>query len=292
MAWFLFIDESGQDRRESPCEVLAGVAVQDSVLWQLICELHDCEVLHFGRRYSPGERELKGTKILKKKTFQHMNLNCAVQPADVARLAKEVLDNGATCNSVHHLKALALAKTNYVRAMFQRCTILQCQAFASIVSRDAPATSSSGLRKDYAYLFERFFYFLEDRSQVTGRQEHGILVFDELEKSQSHILLDQAHRYFRDTATGKQRTTHIVPEPFFVHSDLTTGIQIADLVAYCISWGLRFGAMAEPIRVELGEFADQIRRLQYWTSREKPGGASQKIGSFNYISDLRTSREK
>ena len=29
MAFFLFIDESGQDRRNSPYEVLAGVAVED-----------------------------------------------------------------------------------------------------------------------------------------------------------------------------------------------------------------------------------------------------------------------
>ncbi len=25
-------------------------------------------------------------------------------------------------------------------------------------------------------------------------------------------------------------------EPFFVHSDLTTGVQVADLIAYYISW--------------------------------------------------------
>jgi hypothetical protein len=29
MSWALFIDESGQDRRQSPYEVLAGVAVED-----------------------------------------------------------------------------------------------------------------------------------------------------------------------------------------------------------------------------------------------------------------------
>ena len=29
MAYFLFIDESGQDHRDSPYEVLAGVAIED-----------------------------------------------------------------------------------------------------------------------------------------------------------------------------------------------------------------------------------------------------------------------
>jgi hypothetical protein len=59
MAWFLFIDESGQDHRQSPYEVLAGVAIHDANLWELIRELHNSEIAHFGRRYSDGTRELK-----------------------------------------------------------------------------------------------------------------------------------------------------------------------------------------------------------------------------------------
>jgi hypothetical protein len=73
----------------------------------------------------------------------------------------------------------------------------------------------NGLRKDYAYLFERFFYFLEDESSNSGYGQQGVLVFDELEKSKSHILINQAHRYFKDTATGKHRANLIVPELFF-----------------------------------------------------------------------------
>jgi hypothetical protein len=33
---------------------------------------------------------------------------------------------------------------------------------AIIVETDAKPTLSDGLRKDYGYLFKRFFYFLED----------------------------------------------------------------------------------------------------------------------------------
>jgi hypothetical protein len=52
MACFLFIDESGQDHKESPYEVLAGVAIKDADLWNIVQALHDAEVAHFGRRYS------------------------------------------------------------------------------------------------------------------------------------------------------------------------------------------------------------------------------------------------
>ena len=109
---------------------------------------------------------------------------------------------------------------------------LDCRAFASIVETDALPTETEGLRKDYAYLFERFFYFLEDKAT----EEHGAVVFDEFEKSRSHLLIDQMYRYFGRTAVGKHRATRIISEAFFVHSHLTTGVQIADLVAYVVSW--------------------------------------------------------
>lgn len=50
MAWFLFIDESGHDRKAAPYEVLAGIAVQDRDIWNLITALHDAETRIFGRR--------------------------------------------------------------------------------------------------------------------------------------------------------------------------------------------------------------------------------------------------
>ena len=47
-------------------------------------------------------------------------------------------------------------------------------------------------------------------------------------------------------AVGRHRASRIIPEPFFAHSDLTTGVQIADLVAYVISWGFRTPRMIKP----------------------------------------------
>ncbi|MFZ5931468.1 MAG: DUF3800 domain-containing protein [Pseudomonadota bacterium] len=287
MAWFLFIDESGHDKGASPYEVLAGVAIQDRDIWNLVNDLHDSEIRNFGRRYSSGPAELKGKKLLKKKVFDHSNLNTSITPDEIAPLAKAALDDGASADA-RQFKALALAKLSYVKDVFEICVRFRCKAFASIVEKDANPTNAGGLRKDYGYLFERFFYFLED---AKSPQEQGIIVFDELEKSQSHILIDQAHRYFKDTATGKHRARLIVPEPFFVHSDLTTGIQIADLIAYCVSWGFRLPQMTKPARKELAPFCDQITGLRFRTTREVRG-INQTIWRFTRITDLRTQQEK
>ncbi len=117
-------------------------------------------------------------------------------------------------------------------------------------------------------------------------------MFDELEKSKSHILVDQMDSYFKRTAKGKQRASQIIPEPFFVHSDLTTGIQIADLIAYVISWGLRFEGMKEPKREELIEFVEQVLRLRTKALRDIDNRPNYTIWSFAYIPDLRSRDEQ
>lgn len=82
MGYLLFIDESGHDRKASPYEVLAGVAIHDRDLWGLITALREAEVRHFGRRYSVGTQEIKGTKFLKTKVFHQSRLNAEVTEAE------------------------------------------------------------------------------------------------------------------------------------------------------------------------------------------------------------------
>jgi hypothetical protein len=287
MAYFLFIDESGHDRKASPYEVLAGVAVEDRDLWNLVQALHDSEIKQFGRRYSHGTREIKGGKVLDRRVFQHTTLNADVAEVERQQLAKFALDSGAQA-TVKHLKALAQAKLSYVADVLDICARFRCVAFASIVETNAPMPVGDGLRKDYAYLFERFFYFLEDRDAASM----GIVVFDELEKTKSHLLIDQTHRYFKEFATGRHRASRIVPEPFFVHSELTTGVQLADIVAYIVSWGFRTPKMLKPRRDELDPFARQVAKLRYKATREKGNNRAFEIWSFALISDLRTRMER
>ena len=141
MSWFLFIDESGRDHGASPYEVLAGVAIQDRAVREVIAQLHEAEIRCFGRRYSDGRRELKGKVLL-------------------------------------------------------------------------------------------------------------------------------------------------------VHSDLSTGVQIADLVAYVISWGFRTLRMIKPAREELSDLANQVARPRYRATRERLGIPDFDIWSLAHITDLRTQAER
>jgi hypothetical protein len=136
-------------------------------------------------------------------------------------------------------------------------------------------------------LFERFFYFLEDSDQ----DALGLVVFDELERVQSHLLIEQMNRYFQETWKGRTRASQIIPEPFFVHSELTTGVQLADLVAYILSWGFRLPGMDEPARPELTGLVDRICQIRHRAVRERMGNPNFVIWSFALIADLRAREE-
>ncbi len=287
MAYFLFIDESGQDHRDSPCEVLAGMAVEDRDLWNLVQSLQEAEIRHFGTRYSANTRELKAKRLLKTKTYRLAEALPLFPAEQRQQLAKSALEAGSTAG-LQELAGLAQAKLAYVSDLLNICARYRCKAFASLVNKNSPRPSPNHLRKDYAYLFERFFYFLEDKDASPS----GIIVFDELEKSQSHILLGQMDSYFKSTAKGKQRAGQIIPEPFFVHSDLTTGIQLADLVAYIVSWSVRVGNMQQPVRGEMNDLAQQVMRLRHKAVREVDNNPNYGIWSFAVIDDLRTREER
>jgi len=281
VSFFLFIDESGHDRCHAPYEVLAGVAIEDRELWNLIQRVHDLEEEHFGMRITDGPLELKGKKLLKSKTFRLASQSPAFPPLVRRDLAYTCLLKGSDVTGSHvtqqELAALGQAKIAFVTGLLELCSLHRVRAFACIVDRDAERTGRNDiLRKDYAFLFERFFYFLEDR----GGEPMGSIVFDELEKSRCHILLNQMEKYFLQTSKGRMRSARIIPEPFFVHSELTSAIQIADVIAYIISWGVRIGSMQRPRREELGKLAELVCQLRYKAVREMMGKESFVVWSF------------
>lgn len=70
-------------------------------------------------------------------------------------------------------------------------------------------------------------------------------------------------------------------------------IQVADLIAYIISWGFRIpGKLDAPARQELSEFADLVVGLRYRSVREMMGNPNFTIWSFAAIDNLRSIDER
>jgi hypothetical protein len=230
--------------------------------------------------------------------FQQARLAPLLDPTDRSRGIEILLEGNRQGENAtfHGLLALAQAKLAFVHAALDLASKFDMKVFASIVPRDSPQQRDATiLRKDFAYLFQRIHCHVCD-----GRDDdHGVLIFDEQDRALSQSLLDQINRYFNETHRGRQRAERMIPMPFFVHSDLTPAIQLADVVAYIINWGLRMNSMPEPARAELKPFADKVFDLRY-RGKEVPVGAplgrilprKKAIAGITYIEDLRPFGEK
>ncbi|KJS41990.1 MAG: hypothetical protein VR71_16395 [Roseovarius sp. BRH_c41] len=280
MSWALFVDESGQDQRNSPYEVLAGVAVEDRQIWPLIRQISDAQQHFFGMRlFEAYGAEAKAKELLKTKAYKHAAQMDAFGNADRMRLAKEMLEDGENPTRAR-LTALAQAKIAYCEFILELTRRYGGRVFATMVPQDAPRPpNGEQMRKDYAFFLERYYHFL---NQSHG-DPMGFLVFDELDKTSSHVLLGQISRYFQRTSNGRTRSRLIIPEPFFVHSDLTALVQLADLVAYLISWGLRLPRMPASPRPELEPLVDIIQRMKY----QHMTGGGYPVWGIKEVRDLR-----
>ena len=294
----LFIDESGHDRGEAPYEVLAGVAIREQDLWSLVQDIRNSEAEYFGMHLAEVGVEFKGRALLKSKVFRFAGQAPAIPPVERTVHVQHFLQKGwreasgapVETRSRQEFTAYGQAVLAFIERVFRLMTKYRVKVFAAMVDKKAPRPADPGfLRKDYAFFLERFFYYLED----TSPNEMGLLVFDEREKAQCRILLDQMTKYFLETRKGYTRSSRIVPEPFFVHSDLTTAVQLADIAAYCLNWGIRLNNMVEPVRSEIEHLAHAAFDLRYVGHRtdELSGQEWTQYGVF-YLSDLRPKHEQ
>jgi len=230
-------------------------------------------------------KEIKGDKFLNPRVFKKASWCKRFEPAERKKLAEFTLRNGSM-GTRESISALAQAKLAYVDAVLDLASSFKGQFLGILVPVDAPGDRKiTVLRKDYAYLFERFFYFVDSKP----REHMGIIVFYELDKSASHILLGQMQSYYQDFKTGRDRSERLVPEPLFVHSDLTVGIQVADLAAYILSWGHEFDRkpLVPRARKELAPYVEKLQSLRI----DSRIGEAKSEGIY-VVYDLRSKREK
>ncbi|HET7234157.1 MAG TPA: DUF3800 domain-containing protein [Longimicrobium sp.] len=169
------------------------------------------------------------------------------------------------------------------RGIFQLLRDFEAVVFATAIPRRIRRPVSQEqedfLRRDYVYLLERYFYFLEHV------RDSGLLVMDETEKTLDRRFVQQMERYFQHTRIGRFRAERVVPSPFFVSSDMTYPIQAADVCIYCINAGFRLPArgMDAPARAEIQqEFGPWLSRLQF-RSEEVRGGVTFTSYGITYV---------
>ena len=162
----LFIDESGHDHSGSPCEVLAGVAIAEADLWNLVRAIRGAEKEYFGdylRTFAVDER--KARKLLKTKRFRSADRDVHIDGRDLSELANSALTKGrdakekglAEVNSTEReLVAYSRQVLRFVHAVLNIAAGFGVQVFASMVDPGAPpgcSDASEGLHLPVRALF-------------------------------------------------------------------------------------------------------------------------------------------
>ena len=264
MSFLLFMDESGHDHKTMPYEVRGGICVHSKKVAALIHDIENLEQRIFGCKLYEFQTEIKGSKLLNAEKFRWANQG--------GLLSDEERQKGCRRFLTAHLEHKSPVKNDFT-AYGQACLMMadeilnillkhKVKIIASCIKRGVQKPKDFKfehfLRKDHCYLLERFAFLLKKH------KEDGIIIMDQVEKSIDKKFSRQIKSFLSYSSFGAKLSPHIIPEPLFVESDVSSLIQIADICIYIINTGYRKSkAMEEPTRKEVQEkFEDKISRLE------------------------------
>lgn len=278
----MFAGASGRHPGSAPYEVVTGVVIEDRDVWNLAQALADAELRHFGRRFSTSGAPPKARQLLNSRVFRQASLLPAAPFEQRREMARACLDRGQDADR-RSQAALAHAKLAFAGEALEAAARFRCRLIASIVSRRSPRPLPGQLRKDFAYLFERFFYCVDD----VKPNPLGIVVGPPLQDPDGRLLAEQMACYFRGTLKGRQRSSLVLAEPLSAAGELRGLVELADLVAYVTSWAFRTRELVEPARRELGPYKEQVRSLRYRVVREIGDNPNFVVWGFAVVPDVR-----
>lgn len=265
MSWLFFMDESGHDHKNMPFEARGGIALHAREVWPFIRSWNDALERAFGSAFSELGGEIKGSKLLDRDRMRWSRQMPQLDEASRHKGVRRFLTQKKQKEKPYKQDFTAYGQASIMMAesIFRLLQNHHATLFVSLIPRGARKPKGfkfdDKLRKDHTFLLERFFYFLEKP------REHGLLVMDQTEKQNDKRFVKRLHNYFTKTDNGRLRTHWIVPSPLFVDSEMSPGVQAADLCLYCVNWGFRrwkwnfTGPQRDEIHEKFGGMLDQLQ---------------------------------
>ena len=276
MSYLFFMDESGHDHKTLPYEVRGGIALHADRVWPFALKMRELELQTFGLHLHDFGSELKGNTLLDKDRFKwagqtdpkRNDMPYPFTPDQRRDLAKTFIERTKTKNGTPpgrlHFTAYGQACLYFVDNMFHVLREQEAKLFAVVTPCDADRTNlplnPEHLRKDLVFLFERYFYFLEEENET------GLIVMDQTELTNDRRFSQRIEGYSLKTQDGRRRAERIVPIPLFVTQDMSYAMQAADICIYAINNGYRLPerGMVKPVRDEIeAACAEKLKLLQW-----------------------------
>lgn len=168
--------------------------------------------------------------------------------------------------------------TALVQLYFQHLRPMRMPVFAVVVDKrylvpHARLTAAWVHTKAWELLCERIQMFMHNERP----DQRALLVADDSGKVEN-CALAMRHAHFLETATSaRRRLDHIMDMPLFVRSELSEGVQLADLCAYPIHRAFRDG------NLRYAQFAPVYEQLYRLDQEAVPAG----LKIFPPVSPLR-----
>ncbi len=142
-------------------------------------------------------------------------------------------------DALNPMNALAPDKRNEIRSEIYKiiCDAKAIKCMACVCCIEAAYETPSVSNKDDLYhhtykpLSERFQYYLQDLSRTFGRMETGIIVSDHRGAKDDERFREAHERLLKIDGNFTSNYPNLVESLFFQPSDLSIGIQLADMVA-------------------------------------------------------------
>jgi hypothetical protein len=116
----------------------------------------------------------------------------------------------------------------------------------------------------YKAVSERFQYHLQDLSRAVGDKQHGVVIADHRGKKQDDNLRAQHHRLVDFESPFVSQYENFVETIFLTPSHLSTGIQLADMIAGAIGRALNAGEDRFIKRIEPAFRQSPTGKIEGW----------------------------
>ncbi len=264
----------------SPYGALSGIAVEDSQVWAFARKLRDAQHQYFGRQLIGSDgRYLAAEYLLGEQVYDEgaQLFDGASRPAHHQSDVTHTPSGGAPLNEP--AARSSQAKIGYCDFALGLAKDFSTLAFAMVFSTQSISVQlDTQLRKDYAYLFERFYNFLS----TTKVRSTGVLVLPRVARGRTFVSQQSIVDYFTKTTNGRLRSQLILPDPLYADGDLGVILHLVEILSYISRWSVRLQGMVEPGRSEMDFLATRCLDLRY--SYKTDNG--KKDWSFKFIEDF------
>jgi len=232
----------------------------------------------YERQWKRFESRISGTKLelthyLAKEGKGKFELSDCEVKSNWVRNPSERKKKSSFLHELHPKDLERLVKTYFDQVAERRTTIM-----ASVIDKRYlldHLTHETMHKKAYEFLLERIQHYMREFHS----KHNAIVVMDDSSK-QLNRAVAMKHAFFQRSGNQNMTFPAIVEYPFFTASELSNGVQLADLLAYCVYRAFRHEDFEYPYFEKLlpnfyrRRGGDDLNGLKVWPETSPLSGAA------------------